>query len=59
MEWLHKAATLTADDPETGAKEGGPFSRELLERLLREEYDKLLKASNRDVYPPNESATNT
>lgn len=56
-EWLHKGAKLTADDPETGVKEGDVFSRELLDRLLREEYDKLLKASNRDVHDNSKQTT--
>jgi malate synthase len=56
-EWLHKGATLTADDPETGVKEGDTFSRALLDRLLREEYDKLLKASNRDVHDNSKKTT--
>ena len=49
-EWLHKGAKLTAADAETGVKEGDTFSRDLCMRLLREEYDKLLKAGNRDVH---------
>ena len=40
-EWLHKGARLTAADDETGVKEGDTFSRELCDRLLAEEYDKL------------------
>jgi malate synthase len=56
-EWLHKGATLTADDAETGATEGDTFSRELLGRLLREEYDKLLTASNRDVHDNSKTTT--
>jgi malate synthase len=56
-EWLHKGATLTAADAETGVKEGDTFSRELCERILREEYDKLLKASNRDVHDNSKTTT--
>ena len=56
-EWLHKGANLTAADQETGVKEGDTFSKELLVRLLREEYDKLLKASNRDVYDNSKKTT--
>ena len=40
-EWLHKNASLTADDAETGVKAGDRFTRELCERLLAEEYEKL------------------
>jgi malate synthase len=49
-EWLHKNATLTADDPGTGAKAGDRFTLDLFKRLLAEEYEKLRKASNRDVH---------
>jgi malate synthase len=56
-EWLHKGATLTADDPDTGIKEGDTFSRELVERLLREEYGKLLAAGNRDVHDHSKQTT--
>jgi malate synthase len=48
-EWLHKRATLT--------DEGGVFSAELFARLLREEYDKLLAAGNRDVHDDSKSTT--
>jgi malate synthase len=56
-EWLHKGAKLTAADAETGVKEGDTFSRELCMRLLREEYDKLLKAGNRDVHDDSKKTT--
>jgi malate synthase len=56
-EWLHKGATLTADDVETGVKEGDTFSHELCMRVLREEYDKLLKAGNRDVHDDSKRTT--
>jgi malate synthase len=49
-EWLHKNATLTAADSETGAKAGDRFTPDLCKRLLAEEYQKLRKASNRDVH---------
>jgi malate synthase len=48
-EWLHKHATLTADD-ETGVKAGETFTPALFARLLSEEYEKLLRASSRDVH---------
>jgi malate synthase len=56
-EWLHKGAKMTAADAETGVKEGDTFSRQLCMRLLREEYDKLLKASNRDVHDDSKTTT--
>ena len=55
-EWLHKHATLTADDP-IGVKAGDRFTADLFARLLREEYDKLQKASNRDVYDVSKTTT--
>ena len=56
-EWLHKRATLSAADEETGAREGDTVSRELVNRLLAEEYDKLLKADNRDVHENSKNTT--
>ena len=56
-EWLHKRAQLTDADAETGAKAGDVFSRELFERLLREEYAKLQNASNRDVHDNSKKTT--
>lgn len=56
-EWLHKGATLTAADPETGVTEGDTFSRALCDRLLAEEYAKLLKAGNRDVHENSKTTT--
>jgi len=56
-EWLHKGAPLTEDDSETGAKAGQPFSRELFDRLLDEEYDKLLRADNKDVHDNSKTTT--
>jgi malate synthase len=49
-EWLHKGATLTEADAATGVKAGDRFTGDLCKRLLSEEYDKLRKASNRDVH---------
>ncbi|MCY4087085.1 MAG: malate synthase [Actinomycetia bacterium] len=56
-EWLHKGATLTEDDPRTGATARSPFTVELFERLLVEEYDKLRAASNRDVHDDSKETT--
>jgi malate synthase len=56
-EWLHKGAKLTDGDAETGAKAGDIFSRELFDRLLREEYAKLQSASNRDVHDNSKTTT--
>jgi malate synthase len=56
-EWLHKQATLSDDDQATGMKAGDRFSGELFDRLLREEYEKLLIASNRDVHDNSKTTT--
>jgi malate synthase len=56
-EWLHKGAALTADDAETGARAGDRVSVELFERLLDEEYRKLLAASDRNVHDDSKTTT--
>lgn len=56
-EWIHKSAKLTEDDAETGAKKGDTFSLELFDRLLEEEYEKLLKAKDKDVHDDSKKTT--
>jgi malate synthase len=56
-EWLHKNASLTAADDQVGVKSGERFSPELYRRLLAEEYEKLHKASNRDVHDDSKHTT--
>ena len=56
-EWLHKSATLTSDDDGTGVKAGERFTSELFSRLLREEYEKLQQATNRDVHDNSKQTT--
>jgi len=56
-EWVHKAAKFTDDDPETGVKTGDVFTPELLRSLIGEEYDKLLKAADKDVYDASKTTT--
>ncbi len=56
-EWVHKSATLTEDDPETGLCAGDVFSSEVFGRLLDEEVDKLLAAQNRDVHDDSKGTT--
>ena len=56
-EWLHKAGKLTEDDTETGAKAGNTFTVELFERVLAEEFDKLKRASDRDVHDDSKQTT--
>ena len=49
-EWLHKCARFTEEDQATGTKRGDVFTTELFLKLLDEEYEKLLKAGNKDVF---------
>jgi len=55
-EWLHKQAKLTDADP-VGVSAGDTFTRDLFDRLLAEEYQKLRAASNRDVYDVSKDTT--
>src|SRR5580704_1415688 len=55
-EWLHKSATLTEDDV-SGVKTGDAFTSALFLRLLVEEYEKLRRASNRDVHDVSKETT--
>ncbi len=56
-EWLHKGAPLTDDDPATGLRAGDRFTEETFRRLLEEEYEKLLRAGNRDVHDDSKATT--
>jgi malate synthase len=56
-EWVHKGAVLTEDDPDSGLKSGDVFTREIFNRLLEEEYAKLLSAGNRDVHDNSKMTT--
>ena len=40
-----------------GVRAGDPFTGELLDLLVQEEYDKLLAASNRDVHDDSKTTT--
>jgi len=56
-EWLRKGASLTQSDAATGAQAGDPFTAELFQQLLAEEYEKLLRANPRDVHDDSKSTT--
>jgi malate synthase len=56
-EWVHKGARLTDDDLQTGIKKGDIFNSELFEKLLEEEYKKLLEAKNKDVHDDSKNTT--
>ena len=56
-EWVHKGATLTEDDSETGVKKGDTFNATVFSKLLKEEYKKLLNAKNKDVHDDSKTTT--
>jgi malate synthase len=56
-EWLHKSASITADDGQIGVKAADRLSFELFKQLLAEEYEKLQSASNRDVHDTSKKTT--
>ena len=56
-EWLHKGATLTESDPATALQTGDTFTAERLQRLLKDEYDKLVRADNNDVHNVSKHTT--
>lgn len=56
-EWVHKGAILSESDPQAGIIAGELVSMDLFERLLEEEYGKLLKADNRDVFDSSKTTT--
>jgi malate synthase len=56
-EWLYKGARMTAADPAASVKEGELFTLDLCRRLIAEEYEKLQRASNRDVHDDSKTTT--
>jgi malate synthase len=56
-EWVHKGARLTEDDHQAGVKAGNVFDAALFEKLLKEEYKKLLDAKNKDVHDDSKKTT--
>lgn len=56
-EWLHKHAPFTEADPDAGVAPGDPLTPALFERLLDEEYAKLLAAKHRDVHDDSKRTT--
>jgi len=56
-EWVHKGAMLSEDDTQTGTKSGDIFSIDLFEKLLVEEYEKLIKANTKDVFDSSKITT--
>lgn len=56
-EWIHKGATITEDDVDSGVKSGDIFNAALFLKLLDEEYKKLLNANNKDVHDDSKRTT--
>ena len=56
-EWVHKGAKLTDDDAKSGLKTGDKITAEVFNRLLEEEYAKLLAADNHDVHQDSKKTT--
>ncbi|HEV7348610.1 malate synthase [Telluribacter sp.] len=56
-EWVQKGATLTEADAPTGTRAGDTFTAELFKKLFVEEYEKLLKAGNKDVFDDSKTST--
>jgi malate synthase len=56
-EWVHKGARLSAADETIGVREGDPFTLELCQKVIEQEYDKLQRASNRDVHDDSKQTT--
>ncbi|MEO8584369.1 MAG: malate synthase, partial [Flavitalea sp.] len=56
-EWVNKGALITEEDKGTGIKAGAPFTLALFDQLLHEEYEKLLKAGNKDVFDASKTTT--
>jgi malate synthase len=56
-EWVHKHAKLTEADAATGVSAGDLFTASLCERLIQEEFEKLVAAGNRDVHDDSKATT--
>jgi len=56
-EWIHKGAKLTEADSQAGTKVGDVFDAALFNKLLVEEYEKLLSAKHKDVHDGSKTTT--
>jgi malate synthase len=56
-EWVHKGAILSEDDADAGVKAGDVFTEAIFKQLLDEEYNKLLRAANKDVHDESKKTT--
>ncbi|MFY0651368.1 MAG: malate synthase [Cyclobacteriaceae bacterium] len=56
-EWIHKGGKLTEPDAELGLSAGDVFTMDIFENILREEYQKLLDARDKDVHNDSKRTT--
>ena len=56
-EWLHKSAPFTEDDEASGIHAGDVMTPEFFTRLITEEYEKLQRAEDRDVFERSKQTT--
>lgn len=56
-EWLHKPAAFSAADPTVNVRPGDRLTLELFQRLLDEEFQKLLAARDKDVHADSKQTT--
>jgi malate synthase len=56
-EWLHKSAKFNEGDAESGIKAGNVFDTKFFNRLMEEEYNKLLNARSKDVHDESKVTT--
>ena|GEM_PF-1873413 len=56
-EWLNKGAPFTEAEPALGVRPGDPMTAPLFNRLLEEEYGKLLRAGDRDIHDDSKPTT--
>jgi malate synthase len=56
-EWVHKGAVITEDDASAGVNSGDIFDKALFNKLLDQEYTKLLAANNKDVHEDSKKTT--
>ena len=56
-EWIHKGAVITEEDADMGIRAGDLFDISLFNRLLDQEYTKLLNAEDKDVHSDSKITT--
>lgn len=56
-EWVHKKAKITEVDKSLNLLKGETFTTALFDRLLDDEYEKLMKAANHDVHNDSKLTT--